>query len=257
MNITQNCLVKILILFLLNYLITPLLDVEAATDPQVIKKLEKENTELKEQIEQLKHRLKKLEPPKPVTIQDPPWGKLSFPSKVEPAAEIIHNGTKIPYDVIVDKPEYIRPAYENHWHSTISGGRWSHVPTRIHYALHRLFTNYDIGLSGWYDFEHNLGLSIPMFQDKKALDLYIVAYQTEVIDVYTKGNQVVVVGNPKRNGVQVITITTADIKPSDTGENILVQLATQKGHEIDYSIISYVQPGFWAKQLEKLKEHER
>lgn len=66
-----------------------------------------------------------------------------------------------------------------------------------------------------------------------------------------------VVGNPKRNGVQVITITTADLNPSDTEENILVQLSTQKGHEIDYSIISYVPPDFWSKQKEKLSERDR
>lgn len=253
MNITQTCLVKILISFLLNYTIIPLSIADAAGDSQ-FKKLEKENSELKEQIEQLRQRLKKLEPHESENIQDPPWGKQSFPSKVEPIAKIIHKGTKIPFEVIVDKPDYVRPAYENHWHSTSSGGRWSYVPTRIHYALHRLFTNYDIGLSGWYDFEHNLGISIPMFQDEKSLDLYIVAYQTEVTDVYTKGNQIVVVGNPKRNGVQVITITTADLNPSNTEENILVQLSTQMGHEIDYSIISYIPPDFWAKQKEKLSE---
>ncbi|OZU88075.1 hypothetical protein CIL03_13150 [Virgibacillus indicus] len=217
---------------------------------------EKENEELKEIIKKLRLRIKTLEPPEPVDIQDPPWRELSFPAELEPISDIIHNGANIPFDLIVNKPDYERPAYEEHWHS-LGGGRWSYVPDRIHYALHRLFTNYDIGLSSWYDFEHNIGFSIPMFQDEEALNLYIVTFQTEVTDVYTTGNQVVVAGNPKRNGVQVITITTADIKPSDTEENILIQLSTRDGHEMDYSIISYVPPDFWAKQNEKLKERER
>lgn len=216
---------------------------------------EKENIELKEQIDNLKHRLKRLEPAEPINIQDPPWGNLPFPRKVIPIRDIIKRGPNIPFDLIVDNPEYQRPAYDEIWHSTV--GRWSYVPNRIHYALHRLFTNYDIGLSGWYDFEHNLGINIPMFQNEEALDMYIVAFQTDVTHVFTKGNQVVVVGKPKRHGVQVITITTKDLSPLNKDENILVHLTTQDGYEIDYSLISYVQPDFWAKQKEKLKERKQ
>ncbi|MEC1722983.1 hypothetical protein [Schinkia azotoformans] len=240
MYIKRSCLI-ILILFLTVCFITPITNVEATVD-QNSKKLEMEN-------EELKQRIKKLEPPVPVNIQDPPWGELSFPSKIKPISEVIHNGTKIPFDLIVDKPEYERPAYNEQWHSTI--GRWSYVPNRIHFALHRLFTNYDIGLSGWYDFEHNMGITIPMFQNEKALDMYIVTFQTQVTSVYTIGNQVVVVGTPQRNGVQVITITTKDLKPFNKKENLLIQLATKDEHEIDYSLISYIQPDFWAKQKEK------
>ncbi|QCR34436.1 hypothetical protein C1N55_07195 [Lysinibacillus sp. SGAir0095] len=188
-----------------------------------------------------------MEPAQPENLQDPPWEKLQFPSKTLPITEILHKGTKIPFDVIVDKSDYVRPSYEKHWHSSVGGGRWSNVPMRVHYALNRLFTTYDIGVSAWYDFEHNIGFSIPMLQDPQALDLYIVVFQTEVTNVYTKGNQVVVVGNPKREGVQVITITTADIKPADKAENLLVQLVTEEGYEIDYSIISYIRPDFWSK----------
>jgi hypothetical protein len=253
MYIIRKYLLIILSLILVNCIIIPVLNVEASVDSQELKQLEKENKELKATIEKLTQRIKNLEPSKPLNIQDPPWGKLPFPSNIMPISEIIHNGTKIPFDVIVDKPDYERLVYEKHWHSSVSGGRWSYVPNRVHYALHRLFTTYDIGVSAWYDFEHNLGISIPMLQNKQALDLYIVAFQAEVTDVYTIGNQVVVVGNPKRKGVQVITITTADINPIDKEEFLLVQLATQKGYEIDYSIISYVPPDFWTKQNKSIR----
>lgn len=210
-------------------------------------KLQEENEKLKRTVEELKQRINRLEPAEPVNLQDPPWEKLQFPSNTLAITDVINKGTMIPFDLIVDKPDYVRPSYEKHWHSTVGGGRWSNVPMRIHYALHRLFTTYDIGLSAWYDFEHNIGLSIPMFQDPKALDLYIVVFQTEVTNVYTEGNQIVVVGNPKREGVQVITITTADIKPTDKEENLLVQLVTEQGYEIDYSTNSYFPPDYWAK----------
>ncbi|WP_255508041.1 hypothetical protein [Lysinibacillus sp. BW-2-10] len=237
---SRKYLIIILSLILTICMLSPASHVEATVNPQELKKLQEEN-------EKLKQRINSLEPAQPETLQNPPWETLQMPSNPLPITEVIQKGTKIPFDVIVDKPDYVRPAYEKHWHSSYGGGRWSYVPMRMHYALHRLFTTYDIGISAWYDFEHNIGFSVPMFQDPQALDLYIVAFQTEVTAVYTLGNQVVVVGNPKRQGVQVVTITTADIKPTNKDENLLVQLATNQGHEVDYSIISYVQPDFWAK----------
>jgi hypothetical protein len=221
-----------------------------------------ENTdEPNKRAEELEKRLKRLEPPEPVNIIELPFKaeaeKQRYPSKTVPISEIMDKGTKIPFAVIKNIPDYKRPVYEKLWHSTYGGGRWSYIPTRIYYALHRLFTNYDIGLSNWYDFEHDMGFSIPMFQNETALDLYIVVFQTAVSDVYTKGNQVVVVGNPKRNGVEVITIKTGEVHPANKKEWLLVQLATPLGHEIDYSLIDYVPSDFWLKQKEKLKERER
>lgn len=213
-----------------------------------IKSLEKKIEELKVQVKEMENRLQNLEPSKPENISDPPWEELPFPSKVVPISTVIDNGTKIPFEVIVNKPDYKRPVYEEHWHSTT--GRWSYVPSRIHYALHRLFTIYDAGLSGWFNFEHNIGLSIPMFQNENDLDLYIIAFQTEITDVYTLGNQVVVVGHPNRTGVQAITIKTRAITPFNKEEPLLIQLTTQSGDEIDYSLIPYMPPDFWSKQIE-------
>jgi hypothetical protein len=219
--------------------------------------LEEKVVEYRNLAEERGKRLEKLEPLEPIDMEDPPWGEEVFPSKVLPIADIPDKKNKIPFRVIVDKPNYDRKAYKKLWHSTEGGGRLSYIPSRIHYALHRLFTNYDIGLSNWYSFELNMGFSIPMFQNEKNLDMYIVAFQTEVIDVYTKGNQVIVIGKPKRNGVQVITIKTRNIVPVNKEEPLLVQLATQAGNEIDYSLIYYAPPDFWLKQKEKLEKRKR
>lgn len=225
-----------------------------AEESNETKSLEKKIEDLKAQLKEVENRLQKLEPSKPVNISDPPWKEQPFPSNVVQISKVIKNGTKIPFEVIANKPDYKRPAYEEHWHSTT--GRWSYIPNRIHYALHRLFTTYDAGLSGWYDFEHNIGLSIPMFQNENDLDLYIVTFQTEITDVYTLGNQVVVFGHPKRTGVQAITIKTRAINPFNKEELLLVQLTTQSGDEIDYSLISYMPTDFWLKQKEKLNERK-
>ncbi|MFF2179249.1 hypothetical protein ACFVT8_22775 [Lysinibacillus sp. NPDC058147] len=203
---------------------------------------------LEAQIKGLENRLKNLEPIKPQTIPDPPFPELSPPSKFVTLSQVIENGATIPYEVIINNPGYKRPAYEEYWHSSI--GRWSYVPTRIHYALHRLFTNYDVALSEWYDFEQNMGFTIPMFQNKTDLDLYIVAFQSDITAVYTLGNQVVVVGYPRRTGVQVITIKTSAIQPTNTEESLLVQLSTKGGEEMDYTLISYISPDFRLKQIE-------
>ncbi|WP_339199045.1 hypothetical protein MKY27_07290 [Solibacillus sp. FSL R5-0449] len=241
--VTAKRILFIICVVIFNISIAPFCKAEELNEA---KSLEEKIEDLKEKLKEAENRLQNLEPSKPENISDPPWKEQPFPSNIVQISEVMKNGTKIPFEVIVNKPDYKRPAYEEHWYSKT--GRWSYIPSRVHYALHRLFTNYDIGISGWYDFEHNLGLSIPMFQNENDLDLYIVAFQTEITDVYTLGNQVVVVGHPKRTGVQVITVKTGAINPLNKKESLLVQLATQSGDEIDYSLIPYMPPDFWSKQ---------
>ena len=72
--------------------------------------------------------------------------RATFPIKYRATSKVIENGTKIPFEVIANKTDYKRPAYEEHFRYDTTG-RWSYIPNRIHYALHRLFTNYDAGLS--------------------------------------------------------------------------------------------------------------
>ncbi|WP_431809645.1 hypothetical protein [Brevibacillus agri] len=216
-------------------------------DNDPIKQLEKKVEALEKLLRQRESQLESLEPATPRTLPDPPFRyQPALPSSVLPVADILRNGTRIPHQLIVDKPKYSRPAYEDHWHSKF--GRWIYLPTRVHYALHRLFAQYDIGLSNWYDFEQQLGISIPMRQDKQSLDLYIVAFQTKITEVYTKGNQIVVTGLPKKHGVQVITVKTGQLRPANPEENLLIQLVTPDGYELDDTIISYVPPDFWKER---------
>ena len=206
-----------------------------------------------ERIQELEKRLDFLEPPEPTTILDSPFPfekgtEVHFPTDVIPISEVLKEGTKIPFKVIKSEPNYIRPIYEEDWHSTT--GRWSYIPSRIHYALHRIFPFYAIGISAELEFTQNVGISFPTDMNETDLDLYIVVFQTNITDVYTKGNQVVVVGTPKRTGVEVISIKTADIHPSNKEKLLLVQLATN-GAELDYSLINYEAPDYWLKQKQR------
>lgn len=205
--------------------------------------------------------LDSLEPLEPTTILDSPFpfekeSEVHFPNDVIPISEVLKEGTKIPFKVIKSEPNYIRPIYEENWHSEIWGGRWSYIPSRIHYSLHRIFPFYAIGISAEFSFQHNVGIGFNTATNETDLDLYLVVFQTNITDVYTKGNQVVVVGTPKRTGVEVINIKTADIHPSNKEKFLLVQLATN-GDELDYSLIDYQQPDFWSKQKQKLNEREK
>ncbi len=210
-------------------------------------------------IQELKQRLDNLEPPEPTTILDSPFpfeqvAEVNFPTDVIPIAEVLKKQTKIPFKVIKSDPSYVRPIYDKHWHSTYWGGRWSYIPSRIHFALHRIFPFYAIGLSAELNFQGDVGIAFPTSTNETNLDLYIVVFQTNITDVRTLGNQIVVVGTPKRTGVEVISIKTADIQPSNKEKFLLVQLVTKGADELDYSFISYQPPDFWLKQKQKLNE---
>ncbi|WP_246183392.1 hypothetical protein [Paenibacillus methanolicus] len=215
------------------------------------------SSSLEEQAASLQRRLDQLEPAKPEKMLELPGDREAaayYPTDTIPAAHVIADGKRIPFRVIQNDPLYQRPVYEEHWHSTYWGGRWSCIPARIHHALHRLFATYDIGLSHVMSFTTDVGVDFPIFQDETDLDLYLVVFQTKVCAVYTKGNQVVVVGAPARYGVQTLTVKTGDLRPSNTDKWLLVQLVTPTGDEVDYTHISYVEPDFWEKQIRKAKE---
>lgn len=115
-------------------------------------------------IQALEQRLDSLEPPEPTTIFDSPFpfekgAEVHFPTDVIPNSEVLKEGTKIPFKVIKSEPNYNRPLYEEHWHSTT--GRWSDIPSRIHYSLHRIFPFYAIGISAELDFTQNVGIAFP------------------------------------------------------------------------------------------------
>lgn len=214
---------------------------------------------IEENTKRLEQRLDQLEPPEPVSIKVPPWeadAAKFYPTNTVPITEVMSKGTRIPFTTIMKETDHVRPIYAENWHSTYWGGRWSYVPRRIHTAMHRLFPTYDIGLSAEMDFKENLGINFPTFQNKTDLDLYIVAFQTDIKDVYTLGNQIVIVGAPKRHGVEVITVKTRNIHPRESEKLLLVQLATLPGDELDYSHIVYVPPDFWAKQIQEAEQRK-
>lgn len=187
-----------------------------------------------------------VEPKTPRDIDDPPWDREVFPTKSYTVPEVIEKGSEIPLDFAYSNLNWKRQAYKSYWHSSVSGGRWSYVPARIHFAMHKLFTTYPTA-SVYYDFIHDLGIAEENVQFMKKSDgpfdyINTVVMQAQVRKIITYGNQVVIIAKPCRSGLQVLDIPVCKIKPANIKEKLLFQLATELGDEIDYSLIDYIAP---------------
>ena len=183
----------------------------------------------------------KIEPETPQDIDDPPFGELPYPTKMESVSEVIKNGKDIPLQFSYNNPNWKRQAYKSYWHS--SYGRWSYVPDRIHYAMHRIFVTYPTA-SVFYDFIHDLGIAEENDDFQKTSrtpyeNIVLVVMQTKVEKIVSLGNQVVVIGQPALTGLQVLLVPVKDLKPYNTNESILFQLVTSGEDEIDYDSVLY------------------
>lgn len=190
-----------------------------------------------------------MEPETPQDLDDPPFYSPPMPSMVVPISEVIKKGSEIPLEFIYNDPDWKRKAYKEYWHSKYR--RWSYVPIRLHYAMHQIFTTYRTA-SVYYDFVHDLGIAeestqfksfvpSPIYGTKKVNPyekMEIVIMKSDVKGILTFGNQVVLIARPERTGLQALLIPMNCLKPFDPDENLLVQLATPEGDEIDYSLIS-------------------
>lgn len=182
-----------------------------------------------------------IEPETPQNIKDPPFQELPYPTGMLPISAVINDGKEIPLQLAYNNPNWERQAYKSYWHS--SYGRWSYVPNRIHYAMHRLFATYPTA-SIYYDFIHDLGIAeensefqIPTRSPYE--NIVLVVMQTKVDKIVTLENQVVIIGKPALTGLQVLLVPIKDLKPSNPEESILFQLVTSEGDELDNATEPY------------------
>jgi hypothetical protein len=185
-------------------------------------------------------RLKSLEPESPEDIQQNSINNIPLPSKIFSITDVIKKGKEIKLDDAYKYPKWVKPTYKSYWHSTVSGGRWSYVPDRIKYASHNIFTIYPTA-SVFYDFSRNLGIwdEIESFKFKHndLETIVLVVMNSNIKKIITYGNQVVVIAEPTRNGLQVIEIPGKEIMLTDEKSPVMFQLVTPDGYEIDYSLI--------------------
>ena len=173
----------------------------------------------------------RIEPATPQDIGDPPFVELPYPTKVVSVNEVINSGKEIPLQFAYNNPEWKRQAYKSYWHS--SSGRWSYMPNRIHYAMHRIFVTYPTA-SVFYDFIHDLGVAEESNEFKIPTrtpyeNIVLVVMQTKVEKIVTLGNQVVVIGKPTLTGLQVLLIPNTELKPYNSKESILFSWLQMRG----------------------------
>jgi hypothetical protein len=109
MVFAQKCAVILCCILLICQVFTA--SAKETIDQQKTAELKRENEDLRTTVDKLNNRLERLEPANPVKMEDPPWGHAPFPTKVFPISEVITKGTKIPFHLIINRPDYKRPAY--------------------------------------------------------------------------------------------------------------------------------------------------
>lgn len=201
---------------------------------------EPKDADINKEYKECRNRLESLEPDEAKNIDSWPIYDTSLTSNTQPVLDVMEVGKEIALEFAYNDLDWKRPAYKTYWHTTPSGGRWSSVPIRVNYALHRIFATYPTA-SIYYDFVHNLGISEESdnfdFDYTNIDQIVLVAMQSNIKKIVTLGNQVIVMVEPRRTGLQVIAIPEDIVQPSKKDEATIFQMVTPDGYEIDYSLL--------------------
>lgn len=219
-------------------------------DEQEITALEKENSKLR-QI------LKSIVPENDQALYEDPYrnrfvnaqGYSPPVFETFPLPEVLKKGEDVHYSLLADKPGYLRPLYDPGWKDAFYRG-WLYLPEKNINARHRLFI-YPFGGSSIYDFTGTLGMEDGTTVDyHRNINLLIYGFTVENVKYYK--NQVALVGEPLRKGCQIISIVQNDLLPDgiDT-RDILLQLATPQGYEVDFAYGNVIRYEYLTKQIKE------
>ncbi len=153
------------------------------------------------------------------------------------AAEVLSKGKNLEYITAFIDENYQRPIYSDNWKQAYYKG-WLYLPDKVVASRHSLFT-YEGSASNIFDLEGNLG-----FYPNTAIDtqnyLNLLIYNFDLDNVTLLGNQLAISGTPVKKGVQIISVKSEQVyqASSDTG-NLLVQLCTPFGYEVDFQNIQF------------------
>ncbi|WP_432663678.1 hypothetical protein R9X47_24240 [Wukongibacter baidiensis] len=165
--------------------------------------------------------------------------------------KVIESGKDIPFKVSYKIPEYLRPIYDPMWAAAYYRG-WVDLEYKVKEAQHRLFV-FPLGLSSRYDFTGSLG-----FDGSPSVDVHrninFLIYHFDVEEVKQLGNQIAIVGRPKRRGVEVIAVNKDDLFPKGEGKgSFLIQLSTTGGYEVDFIYEKHVMK--YEDLMKHIQEH--
>lgn len=166
-----------------------------------------------------------------------------------PVQDILKNGKDVKFEVLSDYPSYLRPIYNPSWKDAYYRG-WLDLPNKNIEARHKLFI-YPFGASSIYDFIGSLGIKDGTAGDYHRNIIFLIyGFNIESIKWYE--NQAVLVGNPLRTGFQVVSVVQDDLLSEGINtKDMLFQLCTPQGYEIDFIYGNVIEYEYLKKQIEE------
>ena len=212
--------------------------------------LEKENSKLKEILKRIVPGNKRViceDQYRNLYLNAKGYTPASF--KTYPLQEVLKKGMVTKFNVLSNKPYYLRPIFDPSWKGAYFRG-WLYLPDKNIDARHRLFI-YPFGGSSIYDFTGTLAIDAGAAVNyHRNINFLIYGFDVKSIKWYE--NQVLLVGEPLRTGFQVISVVQDDLLPGDLNtKDILVQLCTPDGYEIDFIYGNVIKYEYLKKQIEE------
>ncbi len=207
--------------------------------------------QLKLENEKLQGVLSSILPVEQKLIYENPYrlyhGK-TFTETTVPLLELLDKGKEIHFKQLHHIDQYKRPMYDSDWRSGYFRG-WLDLTDKIANVHHRIFI-FPPGASSNYDFAGQQGIRFFSIDFFRNINLLIYNFRVEAIKLYD--NQVALIGEPKREGIQVVSIIQDDLLNQGVNtKDLLFQLTTPKGYEIDYIVGKVANYDYLMEQIEK------
>lgn len=207
--------------------------------------------QLKLENEKLQGILSSILPIEQKVIYENPYrlyhGK-TFTETTVPLLELMDKGKEIHFKQLHYIDQYKRPMYDSGWRSFYFR-RWLYLPYKIANAHHRMFI-FPFGASSNFSFAGQQGIRNFSVDFHRNINLLIYNFHVEDIKLYN--NQVALIGEPKREGMQVVSIIQDDLLNQGVNtKDLLFQLTTPKGYEIDYIVGKVTNYDYMMEQIEK------
>lgn len=198
---------------------------EEPQEPQENKFLKNENAYLKEELsnyvpikdEALTQQMYKI----------PVSGFTGEPTDI---GTVWSKGKKLAFTVNYENKHYKRPVYDPSWKEN-SQKKWGYIPKQIYLNQNKILIIPDTP-----EKQEDLFGALAFQEGYKLIgdnEIGLLIYNYTVTEAVDYKGQVVLTGNPSRNGAQIISFDKKDLHGSNC---CLFQLATPDGYELDYQV---------------------
>ncbi len=163
--------------------------------------------------------------------------------------EVLDKGRNIKFNILSERPYYLRPLYDPSWKGAYFRG-WLNLSDKNIEARHRLFI-FPFGGSSNFDFTGSLGVDAGVSVNyHKNTNFLIYGFSVKSVKCYE--NQVVLLGEPLRAGLQIVSVVQDDLLSDGINtKDILFQLCTPQGYEIDFIYGNVIRYEYLKKQIEE------